>query len=64
MYVKKTSDREPYQIIFTEKELKEAFRNPVTYEMFKQALISQILGIYQMGGKNDYIKCCMEDEDV
>lgn len=46
MYVKKTSDREPYQVIFTEKELKEAFKNPVSYELFRQALISQVLGIY------------------
>ena len=46
MYVKKANDREPYQIILTEKEIKESFRNPVTYELFKQALISQILDIY------------------
>ena len=46
MYIKKQTDRDPYQIIFTDKEIKEAFRNPVSYELFKQALISQIISIY------------------
>ena len=46
MYVKRQTDKDPYQIIITEKELKEAFSNPVNYEMFKQALTSQIMNIY------------------
>lgn len=46
MYIKKQNDKEPYQVIITEKEMKEAFRNPVTYELFRQALISQIMDIY------------------
>lgn len=46
MYVKKQTDKDPYQIIITDKELKEAFRNPVTYELFRQALLSQIMSIY------------------
>ena len=46
MYVKKQTDKDPYQIIITDKELKEAFRNPVTYELFRQALLSQVMSIY------------------
>ena len=46
MYIKKLTDRDPYQIIITDKEVKEAFRNPVSYELFRQALMSQIISIY------------------
>lgn len=46
MYVKKQNDREPYQIVITEKEIKEAFRNPISYELFRQALMSQIIDVY------------------
>ena len=64
MYVKKTSDREPYQVIFTEKELKEAFKSPVTYELFKQALISQILGIYYQARENHKYDILEDEENV
>lgn len=56
MYVKKQSDNEPYQIIINEKEMKEAFRNPVSYELFRQALMSQLLEIYYKS-KNEYSDC-------
>lgn len=62
MYVKKPSHTEPYQVIFTEKELKEAFKSPITFELFKQALISQILGIYYQAREN-HIYDILEDEE-
>ena len=54
MYVKQTNDREPYQIIITKKEMKEAFSNPVAYELFRQALISQIMNIYYQSREITY----------
>ena len=47
MYIKQTKADEPYNIIITKEEMKEAFRNPVSYEMFKQALITHILLAYK-----------------
>lgn len=55
MYVKKQTDRDPYQIIFTDKEIKEAFRNPVSYELFRQALMSLLLEICFKSKKSFYI---------
>lgn len=61
MYVKKQTDRDPYQIIFTDKEIKEAFRNPVSYELFRQALMSQIISIYYQ--LRDLYKYDIEEAD-
>lgn len=46
MYVKKENDREPYKIIITAEEMKEAFRNPISNEIFREALISKLMDIY------------------
>lgn len=60
MYVKRNTDKDPYQIIVTEKEVKEAFRNPVNYEMFRQALTSQIMHIYYQS-RAVYMDCKEDD---
>lgn len=46
MYIKQQTENDPYIIVISKAEMKEAFRNPVSYELFKQALISKILMIY------------------
>ena len=46
MYIKQDNEYDPYVIIISKAEMKEAFRNPVSYELFKQALISKILMVY------------------
>ena len=56
MYIKKQTYKDPYQIIITDKEIKEAFRNPVSYELFRQALMSQLIEIYYQS-KNEYSDC-------
>lgn len=43
MYIKQTSDKDPYMVVITKEEMKEAFRSPVSYELFRQAIMSQIL---------------------
>ena len=64
MYVKKTSDREPYQVIVTKKELKEAFKNRVSYELFRQALISQVLVIDYQSRENHKYDILEDEENV
>lgn len=46
MYIKQQNENDPYVIVISKAEMKEAFRNPVSYELFKQALISKIIMIY------------------
>lgn len=46
MYIKQTNDNEPYIIVITKEEMKEAFKNPVSYELFRQTLISLVIMIY------------------
>ena len=47
MYTKQQTTKDPYTIIITKEEIMEAFRSPETYELFKQALTSQILLAYR-----------------
>ena len=46
MYIKQQNENDPYVIVISKAEMKEAFRNPVSYELFKQTLISKIIMIY------------------
>ena len=43
MYIKQTTKDDPYVIVVTKEEMKEAFKSPVSYELFRQAIMSLLI---------------------
>ena len=59
MYIRQTTDKDPYVIVVTKEELKEAFRSPISYELFRQAIMSELImvnTIVNSKGGTDYEK--------
>ena len=46
MHIRQQTPKDPYTIVITKEEMKEAFRSPVSYELFRQTLLSQILMVH------------------
>lgn len=45
MYIKQTTKDDPYVVVVTKEEMKEAFKSPESYELFRLAIMSLLIEI-------------------